>query len=384
MELRLDLSKSYGIVLEGGGAKGAYQIGAWKALKEANISISAVSGVSVGALNGAMIVMDKLEKAMQIWEHITYSDVINVEDTLVDAVFHGKMKYENLTTVVKDGWKVLMSGGFDITPLKELIKANIDEEQIRRSQIQFFLTTYSITNHKLLNININEIEEGQLCEMLLASAYLPVFKNEPLHGERFTDGGGWNLVPTDALIDAGYKDIIVIRIYGIGHQRKIEIPEDVTVYEIAPRYHLGGVLGFDAKQSKKNLKLGYYDMKRFLYGLEGIHYYFDCQMTEEQCYEEIVRKIREQNGELSLRTINERIIPQIAEKVKNKKMSTYRELYIKLLELSGKELKITKYNIYTEQEFLTKIREVLEREDKTEQELEIVQSIREIVKKYTE
>lgn len=35
MQLQIDTSKAYGIVLEGGGAKGSYQIGAWKALKEA-------------------------------------------------------------------------------------------------------------------------------------------------------------------------------------------------------------------------------------------------------------------------------------------------------------------------------------------------------------
>ena len=38
MEAVIDLSKEYGIVLEGGGARGAYQIGVWKALKEAGIS----------------------------------------------------------------------------------------------------------------------------------------------------------------------------------------------------------------------------------------------------------------------------------------------------------------------------------------------------------
>ena len=37
MELKLDTNKEYGLVLEGGGAKGAYQIGAWKALKEAGV-----------------------------------------------------------------------------------------------------------------------------------------------------------------------------------------------------------------------------------------------------------------------------------------------------------------------------------------------------------
>ena len=39
MELKLDTNKEYGLVLEGGGAKGAYQIGAWKALKEAGIHV---------------------------------------------------------------------------------------------------------------------------------------------------------------------------------------------------------------------------------------------------------------------------------------------------------------------------------------------------------
>jgi hypothetical protein len=41
----LDTEKEYGLVLEGGGAKGAYQIGAWKALKEAGIRIKGIRGI---------------------------------------------------------------------------------------------------------------------------------------------------------------------------------------------------------------------------------------------------------------------------------------------------------------------------------------------------
>ena len=54
MELKLDMNKTYGLALEGGGAKGAYQVGAWTALREAGLKLSAVSGTSVGALNGAI------------------------------------------------------------------------------------------------------------------------------------------------------------------------------------------------------------------------------------------------------------------------------------------------------------------------------------------
>ena len=63
MKLRIDLEKEYGIVLEGGGARGAYQIGVWKALREAGMKIKGVAGTSVGALNGALICMDDLGKA---------------------------------------------------------------------------------------------------------------------------------------------------------------------------------------------------------------------------------------------------------------------------------------------------------------------------------
>lgn len=51
MRLTLDPSLEYGVVLEGGGARGAYQIGALKAVTEAGIRIGAVAGASVGALS---------------------------------------------------------------------------------------------------------------------------------------------------------------------------------------------------------------------------------------------------------------------------------------------------------------------------------------------
>ena len=73
MEPVIDLSKEYGLVLDGGGARGAYQIGAWKALVEAGVKLNAVAGTSVGALNGALICMGDIEKAENIWREMTFS-----------------------------------------------------------------------------------------------------------------------------------------------------------------------------------------------------------------------------------------------------------------------------------------------------------------------
>ena len=68
MKLRIDNTKSYGIALEGGGAKGAYQIGVWRALREAGIRYHMVAGTSVGALNGALMAMRDYDSAVRLWK----------------------------------------------------------------------------------------------------------------------------------------------------------------------------------------------------------------------------------------------------------------------------------------------------------------------------
>ena len=58
------------LVLSGGGSKGSYQIGVWKALKELNMKFDIVTGTSVGALNGVMYVQNDYKKALNIWKKI--------------------------------------------------------------------------------------------------------------------------------------------------------------------------------------------------------------------------------------------------------------------------------------------------------------------------
>ena len=107
----IDLSKEYGLVLEGGGAKGAYQIGAWKALREAGIKIRGVAGTSVGALNGALICMDDLEQAERLWKNIAYSKVMDVDDEMMARLFDKeKLKAEDLRSTLKDTFKILGEG----------------------------------------------------------------------------------------------------------------------------------------------------------------------------------------------------------------------------------------------------------------------------------
>ena len=69
-----------GLVLSGGGGKGAYELGVWKALKELNLNkyISVFSGTSIGAFNAALFAMDDLEKAEKLWNEVTMDKLVPI------------------------------------------------------------------------------------------------------------------------------------------------------------------------------------------------------------------------------------------------------------------------------------------------------------------
>ena len=268
----IDLTKEYGLVLDGGGAKGAYQIGAWKALTEAGVKVNAIAGTSVGALNGALICMGDVEIAEKLWSEMTFSRVMDVDDAWMEDFFNKEHSIREIASEMKE---YLSEGGVDITPLKEMIHEYCDEKIIRQSGIELCLSTFSISEMQEKNLSIHDIPEGMLEDFLLASAYLIGFKNERLHGKKYIDGGVTNNFPINCLLERGYKNLIQIRIFGPGLVRKVKIDDEVEVHEIAPKVSLGSIIDFQPKRSRQNLKLGYYDAKRMIYGLIGRIYYIE-------------------------------------------------------------------------------------------------------------
>lgn len=337
----IDLTKEYGIVLEGGGAKGAYQIGAWKALVEAGVKINAIAGTSVGALNGALMCMGDVEKAEKIWKEIKYSSVMDVNDVWMEDAL---ARERSLREVIPEIIRRISEGGVDINPLKQLIRENIDEKKIRGSGIEFCVLTFSVSKMKEIDISIHDIPEGMLADFLLASAYLIGFKNEKLHGQTYIDGGMINNVPTNSLIKRGYENIIQIRIYGPGVKVRVKKTEKTVIHEIAPTVKLGNIIEFEKKRSRQNMKIGYYDAKRMLYGLNGQIYYIE--QTREKWY---YKKMLEQLSEIEK--------AEIAFILKLSIGFTDMDLYLAMLEASAKLLRVPKYQIYTVQELEERVAE---------------------------
>lgn len=328
----IDLSKEYGLVLDGGGARGAYQIGAWKALHEAGVQIRGIAGTSVGALNGALICMGDVDEAEHIWKEMTFSKVMDVDDDWMERLFQKEVPMREL---LKELMLRLRDGGIDVTPLKDLIHNILDEDRIRSAGIDFSLLTFSLSDMKELDLTLDEIPEGLLADFLLASACLLGFKNEPLHGKTYLDGGVINNVPLNSLVKRGYRDIITVRIYGPGREPRVRLDEGTQVYEIAPRVHLGSIIEFQGKRSRQNLKIGYYDAKRMVYGLKGLIYYIDSDRDEEEYT-------------TMLSNISEKTRKEIRAKLRLPHTATNETLYLAMLEASAKYFRIPKYQVYTE------------------------------------
>ena len=247
MKVQLDLTKTYAIALEGGGAKGGYEIGVWKALEEMGVKYNAVAGTSVGALNGAMMAMRDLPRAISAWKDISLEKVIDFEkseEENLKKIVSGDIELGDIQQVFSQVLDVIRSGGLDVAPLRAWVREVVDSRKVKESDVRLFVETVSLTERKGLDICVSDLEEDEICDMLLASAYHPTFRLEKLGGKLYTDGGFIDNLPIDLLVENGYKDIIAVQIPGkIKFQRKFKVPEDVNIWYIDTDADLGGTLG---------------------------------------------------------------------------------------------------------------------------------------------
>lgn len=353
MRLAMDVSRTYAVVLEGGGARGAYQVGVWKALEEAGLRYDAVAGSSVGALNGAMMAMRRLDEAEELWSNMRFSQVMNVDDELMSKLFQFKLDEIDLAELARHALAILRGRGLDISPLKALLSERVDERAIRESDVDFYIATFSLSDRRELYLRAKDLAPGEIQDMLLASAYYPAFRNEPLGGKRYIDAGVQDVLPLKPLIERGSKDILAIRIYGFGVERRVEIPEDVRVTTIAPAQKLGSVLDFSTELSRGQLRLGYFDGMRALYGLAGQRYYVDADWTEEEAYRRLVALVNRfelyHDAPATMRAMNESVLPRLAKRVRAE--GGYADVLIRCLERMAEEAELDPFQIYSGDEF---------------------------------
>ena len=365
----------YGLVLEGGGAKGSYHAGVYKAIEEMGIEISAVAGSSIGALNGAMIIQDDYQKCHDLWYDMSYSMVFDLSPEEIEKLRNLRLTKEDIVLLGSKAKQLILNRGIDIGPIKDLIDTYIDEDKIRSSNKDFGIVTVNLTGLKPVEIFIDDIPRGDLKKYLLASAYLPFFRFEKIDGDLYLDGGFYDNLPYQMLLDKGYKDLIIVRTHAPGVTKKIDL-EGTNSIVISPSDDIGRTYLYEAESARRNIRLGYLDGLKAFKGLAGEKYYIETEededfylnyllgINEEQV--RLIEKIFKLEKRPYRRSLLENIVPKICDYLYIDKNSTYKDLIIQLLERNALRYDIERFKIYSFEELAEKVGEKISLDKKSE------------------
>ena len=265
---RLTPENSYALVLSGGGTRGAYEIGVWKALKELRVPIGGVCGTSIGAINGALFLTNTVKAIENIYLNIKMDDIVEVNDSVNRE--KDLMSPENIKAMVG---KFLNQGGLSNQALANLISSHVDVQKIYRSPIDFGLVTVDIKGLKPVELFKDEIPPEKMHEYILSSANFPIFKPVKSEEKALIDGGVYDNMPINMMIRRGFRKIIAVDIDGTGHFPPITDPS-VYVKRIAFTEDLGGVFEFSRDRIESNLKMGYFDALKAFRRVDGFFHYF--------------------------------------------------------------------------------------------------------------
>jgi len=362
----------YGLVLEGGGAKGSYHVGAYKAILELGIDIGIIAGTSIGAVNGAGFAQGDYEKVYELWSNIKNSSVFDVEDKQIEKLKQfdiDKVSFEYFTNKVKS---VILKGGLDTSVMRNLLENTLDEEKLRNSDIDFALVTVSVTDFKPMEIYIDDIPKGKLIDYVMASASFPGFKTGQIDGKIFIDGGIYNNLPINLVSNKGYNKIIAVRTYGVGVEKNFKLPENVEYIVIEPNEDLGKTLDFDDDVAKYNIKLGYYDAMKVLTKLSGKKYYIKNNISKDKFFKKLVEvdedkiiRIMEYLGEKRnmepRRYFFEILIPKLVNWLELDDNVSYKNIIIALYEMLADYLQLERFKIYSYVDFKNFIEEELKK-----------------------
>ena len=251
------------LVLAGGGARGSYQVGVWRALMELDWHPQIITGTSVGSLNGAMFVLDLYETARDMWLTIRSKDVMELPEDNADL----SALHSFLRSVVK-------AGGMDVSPLEEIVERVLDEDALRRANIRFGLVTVEQRGLKPRELPLEQIPEGRVKDYLMASAAcFPALQARDIDGVKFLDGGYSDNMPTGLAKDMGAEELVCVDLEGVGITRPNLTGLPTTM--IRSYWELGDILHFDPDTARRNMELGYYDTLRAFGRLRGCAYAVD-------------------------------------------------------------------------------------------------------------
>lgn len=355
----------YGVVLEGGGLKGGYHLGAMKAIIECGYGIGGYVGTSIGSFNAAVLAQGDFDKLYEAWYNGSSTLGLDVDEREIGKLVDKKWNVKSIkywTKYLKDN---IANKGVDSSKLKKLYSSYIDEEKLRKSNVDYGMVTVSLTDMKPVYMYKEDIPDGQIASYVLASSYLPMFKQDNIlsDSKMYLDGGFFDNRPFSLLIDKGYRDLIEIRTGAIGVTKWVN-KKNLNIITIEPsKKLLSGIAISDNKSVRNDMEMGYYDALRVLKGYIGKKFYviptsddkiFNALINiSDEKINEIVKKVKISGVTEEMepkKILFEKILANISSKLKNMDVLSYQRMLVSMMEYVMADEK-DEYKLYTFEEF---------------------------------
>ena len=297
------------IALAGGGSKGSYQLGVWKALKELKTDYDIVTGNSIGAFNAALMVQGDYEAACELWNNISFEmEMDNNFKETEDLEYYSEHRDQILPFLKK----YVTNKGADISPYLSILNKYIDEEKFFKSKIDYGIMTVKFPSMVPKEITKSQINRGYLKKWIQAStAVFPALPMCKVDDENYIDGLYYDNLPISTAFRLGAEEVIAVALRpGIS---KKKFGGNPLVKFIEPSESLGPMFAFDNKGIRKNITRGYNDAMRIVGDFAGIDYTFknvDMVLCEKIAKRMLLKIMRlELRNEISRNKLINRITP---------------------------------------------------------------------------
>ena len=274
------------LVFGGGGSKGAYEIGVWKALDTLGQTFDIVTGTSIGSMIGVLYVQRQYDKVIELWDNLHVEDImtngVNI-DLDMELLMSQKEKYHDFLS------SYIHNKGADITPFEDLLRRYFDAERFFSSPIDYACMTVNVTKKKQKVFFKKDMTQETVLDYIIASgSCFPMFPMKEIDGEMYVDGGYYDNVPIHLAESMGAEEVVAVNLKAVGILRTNDIKADVICIE--PHVSLGSFLLFDKEVIHRNIQLGYQDtLKKFNYYIGTIYTFDKKQKKEIEAVEDVLK-----------------------------------------------------------------------------------------------
>ncbi len=289
------------IVFAGGGSKGAYQLGAWKALEELGEHFDIATGTSIGSINAAFYVQKDFCAAEKMWSEVTAGDIME-NGINFDVSFDGILSQrENIIPLLKN---YLNTKSVDNTPFINTVNHYFSPEKFFGSEIDYALMTVKFKGfgpNDLIPVEITKDfmsrdKESSWKWIAASASCYPVFPPMEIDGEEYIDGGFYDNIPIASAIKLGAQKIVAVDLNtDNNHEGYMRHP---SVIYIKPSKDLGNFMNFERNVLDRSIRLGYNDTMKAYGKYLGVKYTFISDDTGNRyvdeasaCFNEILSRM---------------------------------------------------------------------------------------------